>query len=366
MLAAAFRKTTLEGSLPAGSVVTAIGWMVAAVISAAAASLSVRHATPIDAALPFIVVVVTFVAWGGRSWTQVAVPFLVIVELTTPDEPLRLMLFGAALSVVFVAALVRAELRIVEACTIAVAAILLLRWIPFGNVILTRELLLVAIGIAIVTALRGTPFAVAVAVLAVFVTPAVPLRTFVLAGGVLLAALLTRVYAARRVNLPIPAAAVVALTMLPFAWSGVVARAPRYFFARPAAAPRTAIQVALPPGQSLVLDVPADARSLIVSGANVAHLAAGTTLGRIMPGNVPIRIGDAADWGYMRREQFYASYNALPRHPAGSLRGYGYAAWADGAGRVALPPGAKTIEITADPTIPSDASLQVEGFELTQ
>ena len=49
--------------------------------------------------------------------------------------------------------------------------------------------------------------------------------------------------------------------------------------------------------------------------------------------------------------------------PAGTIRDYGYAAWIDGAGRVALPRGARTIRVTADAALPADASLQVEGFE---
>jgi hypothetical protein len=46
------------------------------------------------------------------------------------------------------------------------------------------------------------------------------------------------------------------------------------------------------------------------------------------------------------------------------LRDYGYVAWVDGAGLVTLPPNAKTIRVTADPSLPGDAALQVEGFAL--
>jgi hypothetical protein len=35
----------------------------------------------------------------------------------------------------------------------------------------------------------------------------------------------------------------------------------------------------------------------------------------------------------------------------------------DGAGRIALPPNARTIRVVADAALPAGASLQVEGFE---
>jgi hypothetical protein len=54
----------------------------------------------------------------------------------------------------------------------------------------------------------------------------------------------------------------------------------------------------------------------------------------------------------------------VPRDPAGKIRDYGYAAWVDGAGRVALPRGAARIRVTAAASLPKDAALQVEAFEL--
>ena len=77
----------------------------------------------------------------------------------------------------------------------------------------------------------------------------------------------------------------------------------------------------------------------------------------------PIRIGDASDWGYLRHEHFYGTRNPLPHHAAGKLRDYGYAAWVDGAGRIALPPNARTVRVVVDAALPKDAALQVEGFE---
>jgi hypothetical protein len=152
--------------------------------------------------------------------------------------------------------------------------------------------------------------------------------------------------------------------MLFFAWSGVVARAFPYFLKRATLErPRSPGADALPANTSVTLEVPPGATSVIISGANVAGLTRGTPLGTIEPGRQIVRIGDVADWGYLRREHFYGTRNPLPRDPAGKLRGYGYAAWVDGAGRVPLPPRARAVRITADAALPPGASLQVEGFE---
>jgi hypothetical protein len=109
--------------------------------------------------------------------------------------------------------------------------------------------------------------------------------------------------------------------------------------------------------------VPEGKTHLIVSAANVAHLRRGTILGRIEPGHVDVRVGDAVDWGYMRRDAWHKAHNPMPSDPAGKIRDYGIDAWVDGAGRVALPANARTIRVTADGALPAHAALQVEGFE---
>jgi len=50
----------------------------------------------------------------------------------------------------------------------------------------------------------------------------------------------------------------------------------------------------------------------------------------------PIRVGDTADFGFMRREQFFASRNPLPRFSPGEVRDYGANAWVVGAGRTTV------------------------------
>lgn len=247
---------------------------------------------------------------------------------------------------------------------IALAALLVLRWIPLSNVQYGRELLLLAIAAATVAVLGSTPFAVVVAVITALATPAVPLRTLALPLAVLIVAALARLFGMPRIRLIWPSTMALAFALLFFAWSGIVARAFPYFLRRAGpAATRSVIAEAVPANRTVTYGVPDGARSIILSGANVAHFRRGAIVGRIEPGGIVVRIGDVADWGYMRRDHFYDAHNPLPRDAAGKIRDYGYAAWVDGAGRVPLPRGARTIHVTAAATLPADSSLQVEGFE---
>jgi hypothetical protein len=369
--------------------VTQIRWLVTAIIAATACQLAVHHATPIDRALPFIAVIVTAIAARSYPSLMMGVPLLIAAEIAIPDERTRLLGFGVVVAAVFAIALhpssafgtfsprggekatqshpspLRRGEKVPQAdegsLSLAIAAILLLRWIPFSEVRLGRELFLLAIGALIVLVLERTPFAVAIAVLTVLVTPAIPMRTLLLPIAVLLVAILAKLFGMPKVRLALPSTIAVAFVLLFFAWSGVVARAFPYFLQRAKPDFVRTMVAALPANESLTLEVPPGAKSLVVSGANVAKMPRGTPLGRV--DSHVIRIGDAADWGYLRREHFYGTRNPLPRDPAGRLRDYGYAAWVDGAGRVPLPPRARVIRITADAGLPSGASLQVEGFE---
>ena len=347
-----------------------VQWIAAVVVSAYACYLASQDATPIDRALPFIAVVIALVAWAAdKMAVLLAVPALVVAEVVVRDENTRLLVLGVIVAAVFGHAVTRSRGhretgRLGDWATV-VAAILILRWIPIHHVLILRELFLIALAVAIAFVLGRTPFAIAVAVVTALVTPAVPLRTLALPLVVLFVAVLARLFGMPALRWALPSAIIVCFVMMFFAWSGIVARAFPYFLkvSKPLAEKYT-VNAALAPSQSAVLGVPYGARSLIVSGANVPQFRRGTLLGRIEPGNVEVRVGDAADWGYMRRDQYYGSHNPLPRDPVGKIRGYGYLAWVDGAGRVALPHGAKVIRVTADAHLPKDASLQVEGFEI--
>jgi hypothetical protein len=319
-------------------------------------------------------VLVTICAAVSHPAVQGAVPLLLVAEIAVPDETTRLLAFGVVLAAAWSAAVIMVIPSVEERgrpgrripgrlapVVIALSAVVLLRWIPLAEVLWMRELLLLALTAVIVIALRGTPLGIAVAVLIALLTPAVPLRTLVLPLVVLVAAALLR----PKVKLTIPSVGAVAVALTFFAWSGIAARAFPYLLKAPRTmGERHLVNAALASNRSVTVDVPDGATALIVSGANVPRFRRGYLLGTIEPGAIPIRIGDVSDWGYLRRETFYASRNPLPRDPAGRVRGYGYSAWLDGGGRVALPHGARTIRVTADAHLPADAFLQVEAFEL--
>ena len=351
-------------------------WIVSAAIAAYACHLAVHHATPVDRALPLLGAAVTLCAAVSYRAVMLGVPLLVVISAGVFDERLRLLLYGAVVAAAVSCCLLPTlapgpgdrnavpRPRGSGNLYVAATAIVLLRWVPLADVLLVRELLLLGVCLAIVHILGRTPFAVMVAVVTALATPAIPLRTLAVPMLVLGVAVAARAFGMPRLELRWPSTVVVAFTLLFFAWSGVVARAFPYFLreAKPDL-PRHHVGIALAPNRSLTLDVPERARWLIVSGANVAHFRRGALLGRIEPGAIDVRIGDAADWGALRREHAYGSRNPLPRDPAGQVRGYGYWAWLDGAGRLPLPRGARTIRITGAASLPANASLQVEGFE---
>ncbi|HJQ40178.1 MAG TPA: hypothetical protein VKB93_23795 [Thermoanaerobaculia bacterium] len=346
-----------------------VQWIIAAAASAFACHFAVVHTTPVDRALPFIGVVLALLAFDNAA-LLVAVPALMVAEVAIADEAMRL----TALGVVIAASICGAagfspptrSGGLKPAAPLVVASLFLLRWIPMPDHPV-REVALIVIALAITFVLGRTPFAVAAGVIAALLTPAVPLRTLALPLLVLFVAALARLMGMPRLRLALPSAIALGLAFVFFAWSGLVARAFPYFLKTPhPLGEKYLVNAALAASQSATLFVPDDARALIVSGANVPRLRRGARLGVIEPGNIAVRIGDAADWGYLRRDQFYGSRNPLPRDPAGSVREYGYAAWIDGAGRVPLPRGARTIRVTADAALPPGASLQVEGFEIVR
>jgi hypothetical protein len=380
-------------------------YAISALLSAAALFAVSRGGTPIDHALPFLGVVIVFLAWRCCAAIEICVPLLVIASLCIADERTRLLAFGVIVAAAFAAAVPR---RFVDAAGVMLAAVLVLRWIPFSNVEVFRELIVLAGAFAVlcggqallpVLGRGGAPIVAAVAV--ALVTPTHPgkalLYPFVVAAIVFVArsvpaaagvtiALLAAAHFARPVHVPLFIAAAVAVAMpllarfrvaLPayvaaialfvlWPWSGLVARAlPNFFRAVPPPENATAIGAALAASQSIEVPVPPGAKTAVVvaSGANVARLKAGRIIGTVDA--LPIRIGDVADFGFLRREQFFAARNPLPALPVDDVRGYGQAAFLYGAGRVIVPRPPATLRIAAAPDLPADARLQVEsvGFE---
>ena len=315
--------------------------------------------TPIDHALPFIAAAVIVIAiFCGRRAAVIlfAIPLLVICAVCFPDVHTRLLGYGVTVAAAFCGAFwAIEEWTFVPCAGLTLGGIAILRWVARERVEVWREIMIVAGALLIVAVMKKSPLAVAVALAAAFLTPGIPTRTLIIPFAVAAVAWLIRI------ELVVVPALGTAVMLILFPWSGVAARAIPYFF-RAAPAERIApLNFALKPGQSIDIDVPGDAKSIAISAANGFRLkrdsVAGTLDGR------PLTMRDLSDWGYMRREQWWRSRNRLPRVPAGILRGYGYDAWVDGAGRIPLPPHATRIRIAADPHLPADARLQVEAFE---
>ncbi|HVE73157.1 MAG TPA: hypothetical protein VNI54_17450 [Thermoanaerobaculia bacterium] len=340
-------------------------WIAAAALSAYACHLAVHQTTPIDAALPLLGLAVTVLAWLTYPALMLGVPLLILAEITIGDETTRLIAFGVILAASIAIGATANRQPPTANPFIAIIAVILLRWIPLDHVLWGRELVLLALTAAIVFVLGRTPFAVLIGVFTALITPAIPMRTLWIPLAVLIVAAVARTFGLPKLRLTWPSAVGLAFVMLFFAWSGIVARAFPYFLRAPhPQKERWHVGHALPASESRVYEVPHNAKALILSGANVAHFRRGMRLGTIEPGGIVVRIDDAADWGYLRRDAFHHARNPLPGVSAGKIRDYGYAAWVDGAGRVELPRGARVIRVTADAKLPRDASLQVEGFEL--
>ena len=251
--------------------------------------------------------------------------------------------------------------------------------------------LLAVLAVAVVTPLSPGkmaffPFAVALLVLAVRTLGHG--ATYVIAAAVLTAAFFARyslatIYIAAAIVFLIPlldrlrpltyAAALVIFALWP--WSGIIARAlPVVRNYQPSCANRQPVVSALAASEALPIGVPPHVRSVIVtaSGGQMARFKPGRVVGAIEAtdtrGRVTtrqIRIGDIADFGFMRREQFFGSRNSLPRFSPGEMRGYGASAWVWGSGRAALTCAADmaSLRVLAAPDLPRQTHLQIDAVD---
>ncbi len=410
--------------------------------------------TPIDAHLPLVIVLVLVCAWvvRGTGWAaavQCAVPLLIVVMMTIPDERTRLFAYGVIVAVAFAIATAATERWrpagwIGGACPersgrvpppnviLAIVGIVLLRWIPIRDVHVVKELIVLGGSLVLLFAIRrqrdpsaplragaaepaGGPlrlrsghapallavlavavvtpispgkmafFPLAVAVL-VFVTRKVP--QLAVAAVLLVCAYFARyslatIYIAAAIAFLIPllervrpltyAAAVVVFALWP--WSGIIARAlPLVRNYEPPGGDVRKVASALAPSESLTIAVPPHVRHAVVtmSGGQMARLrpehVAGTIEATDTRGRMTtrvIRIGDVADFGFMRREQFFASRNPLPRFLTSEIRGYGASAWLWGGGRTAIASAGDlaSLRVIAAPGLPRQAHLQIDSVE---
>lgn len=309
---------------------------------------------------------------------------------------------------------------------LATAGIVLLRWIPLRDVHVVKELIVIGGSIALLFAMPRHDFSVS-AVAAAGGTPALPgaparlLAVLVVAAvtpmppgkmallpltvaalvfvtrrvpqvavaAVLLVAAcfarysLATVYVAAAIVFLVPlldrlrpltyAAAMVVFALWP--WSGIIARALPIVrnYEEPAGDVRR-VAIALAPAEALPIAVPAHVRHVVVttSGAQMARFKPGRIIGTIEATDVrgrtttrQITIGDTADFGFTRREQFFASRNPLPRFSPGEIRDYGANAWLWGAGRtaVACPADIASLRVVAAPNLPPQSHLQIDSVE---
>jgi len=330
-----------------------------AVVAALAAYFVAPSATPIDRALPFVVVVLAFCADSDL------VKFLIVLLLMPPvflaDEHTRLLAYGVIAAIAFATALVTAPLE--RHIVIVIAGVLLLRWIPFSNVVVWRELIVLAGALAVFFASRSPVLAIAVAgVMAPF-----PARlTLLLFLAAALIAILPKFRLPAPIRVPLYACAVALFAMWP--WSGIVARAlPAFLRSHTPAANSRPVWIALALGESVSIDAPARSRSVEItaSGANASRLRKGTLMGTVEVDGLrrEIRIGDIADFGYTRREQFFRSHNAAPKRPIDDVKDYGQSAWLHTAGLITLasPRPFQSIRVSAARDLPPDARLQIEA-----
>lgn len=377
-------------------------WLLFAVFSAVACAV-VAQANPIDRALPFIAVGLALCGWlirdsGWAAAVELSVPLLIATAMFVIDERTRVMLFGTIVAGAFSATVYAAERTLSNDALLTVLGTLLLRWIPFRDVVLWRELIVLLGALAVLVALRNrSPMNIAVALAVALVTPVFPGRAmlypFILAAVLsvgqailpvlsipllvlayfdryshatlwIVAAIAVAIPHLRRVRVPVYAAAIGLFGLWP--WSGIVARAfPVFLFATPASPRAEVFGLALGAGQSVSIDVPrSDSVIVTSSGANVARMRPGRVIGTIDSVDLrrEVRIGDIADFGFLRREQFFFSRNTVPRWPTNDIRGYGQTAWLHGAGRVRVPP-ATSIRITAAQDLPPAARLQIESVD---
>ena len=108
-------------------------------------------------------------------------------------------------------------------------------------------------------------------------------------------------------------------------------------------------------------------------GANFSALKEGNRVGTIEARDVrgraivrSLAIGDVVDWGSLRREEAFPSRNPLPRDPLWEIHGYGATAWLGGISRttIALPDDLASLRITAAPSLPAGARLQIDSVEM--
>ena len=366
-------------------------WVAFAIVAAIAGHFVTLFPTPIDRALPFIIVLMCvcgFVAERFPAVFQIAVLLLFVPAIFLADEHTRLLAFGVIAAGTFAFAVAVAPNTLRASITFTVVGVLLLRWIPFSQVVIWREIIVLVGAIAVTLSARArvpAPHLLAVA-LATPIFPArmllfpffvavlllIPIPRIATAGAFAVAA-----YFARYSIAVLCVVVIIALISRPgllyaiaiglfalWPWSGIVARGfPAILFAEPASANSVPVWMAVGRGQSVSIDVPPDTHAVTItaSASNATALGAGRVVGWV--NGKPIRIGDVADFGFMRREHFFASRNRPPCTPLADIHDYGASAWLHTAGRIRLAHPMNSLRFTAAADLTPGTKLQIEAVE---
>ena len=382
-----------------------VEWLAFAIVSAIAAHFVAPSSTPIDRALPFVIVLLSICGFMAQRWPeamQIAIVLLLLPPIFLTAEHARLLAYGVIAAAVFALAVAVAPRMTGAYVTLTVAGVALLRWIPFSEVIVWREALVLVGALVVLLVYRDrTPMAIVVALAIALITPIFPARVmfFPLVVSIpviripLAIAFAAAAYFARYSIAVLCAVAAIALAlsflrrgrfavyacgialMAMWPWSGIVARAfPKFLIASPPPETNRPVWVALERRQSVSIDAPdrKHAVGITASGANAARFRKGTLMGTVevvgRTGRIvrkEIRIGDIADFGFMRREHFFASRNPAPVHPINDVIGYGQSAWLHTAGWMVI--GSideiASLRFTAARDLPPGARLQIEAVD---
>ncbi|HMC23588.1 MAG TPA: hypothetical protein VKL19_17160, partial [Thermoanaerobaculia bacterium] len=316
-----------------------VEWLAFAIVSAIAAHFVAPSSTPIDRALPFVIVLLSICGFMAQRWPeamQIAIVLLLLPPIFLTAEHARLLAYGVIAAAVFALAVAVAPRMTGAYVTLTVAGVALLRWIPFSEVIVWREAVVLVGALVVLLVYRDrTPMAIVVALAIALITPIFPARVmfFPLVVSIpviripLAIAFAAAAYFARYSIAVLCAVAAIALAlsflrrgrfavyacgialMAMWPWSGIVARAfPKFLIASPPPETNRPVWVALERRQSVSIDAPdrKHAVGITASAANAARFRKGTLMGTVevvgRTGRIvrkEIRIGDIADFGFM-------------------------------------------------------------------
>src|SRR3989442_9572073 len=130
-------------------------WLAMAVVSAIACRAVAIYDTPIDRALPFIAVLLVICGWISQSISaELGVLLLVAAAIFLPAERTRLLAYGLIAAAAFAVSLYAARPSLAVYALLTIVGTLLLLWIPFRDVGIWREVIIILGALAVLAALH--------------------------------------------------------------------------------------------------------------------------------------------------------------------------------------------------------------------